>query len=230
MASHAAEVASAVRTLTAQDFVRPDRLFALTNSEGALHALRHQLSGPELPFTGLVLTAPPGRRVGDVARSQLAAQATAVPNGHALLTLYAEAIERFLAGAPMAPDPALPPGVQQLLQSLTSPIHLPFARELRTADAAQLLARLNVPVLVPVGQRDIQVDWRADGGPLQRAAAHLRDATFLFPACADHVLKHEPRPRASLTAADAASGYNSPESRLDPETVDAILQWLEAHI
>ena len=230
MASHAAEVASAVRTLAAQDFVRPERLFALTNSEGALHALHYQLSGPALPFAGVVLTAPPGRRVGDVARSQLAAQAAAVPNGDALLTLYDEAIARFLAGAPIAPDPALPPGVQQLLQSLTSPINLPFTRELWTADASPLLAGLNVPVLVLIGQRDIQVDWQADGWPLQRAAAHLPDATFLFPAGANHVLKHEPRPRAALTAAAAASHYNGPEAQLDSETVDAILQWLQAHI
>ena len=228
MASHVDEVTGAVRTLAAQDWVRPDRIFALTNSEGALHALNYQAGPPDTPWAGLVLTAPPGRPVGVVARSQLAAQAAAVPNGDALLALYDAAITRFLAGEPVAPDPALPEGVQALLQSLTSPANLPFARELWTADAAPLLERMDVPVLVLIGKRDIQVDWEADGTPLQRAAAHLTDAAFAFPEHANHVLKHEPQPRAALSAADGLR-YNSPEARLDPETVEVIVHWLRAH-
>ncbi|MGH2502790.1 MAG: alpha/beta hydrolase family protein, partial [Ktedonobacterales bacterium] len=133
MQFHLDELAGAVGALASQVDVRADRIFALTNSEGGLHALNYQLQSPAIPFAGLVLIAPPGRAVGAVARSQLAAQAAALPNGNALLALYDAAIARFMAGQPMAPDPGLPEGVQLLLQSLESPANLPFARELLAA-------------------------------------------------------------------------------------------------
>ncbi|HEU4783732.1 MAG TPA: alpha/beta hydrolase [Ktedonobacterales bacterium] len=229
MRSHLDELASAIRILASQPSVRDDRLFALANSEGTLHALHYQLQNPAIPLAGLVLIAPPGRPVGVVARSQLAAQAVAIPNGEALLALYDEAIARFLAGEPMAPDPALPQGVQMLLQSLETPANLPFARELWTADAAPLLAQVDVPVLVIIGKKDIQVDWRDDGDPLQRAAAGRASVTFLFPENANHVLKYEPQPRSELAQPEALPRYNAPDAHLDPEALASILAWLAAH-
>lgn len=229
MQSHLDELASAVGALATQPYVRGDHIFAVANSEGTLHALNYQLSNPAIPFAGLVLIAPPGRPVGAVARSQLAEQAAALPNGDALLALYDAAIVRFLAGEPIAPDPALPPGVQMLLQALETPANLPFARELWMADAAPLLAQINVPTLVIIGKRDIQVDWQADGAPLQRAAAGRADATFLFPEHANHILKQEVRPRSELTAADVTTQYNAPDARLDPDALASVLAWLAAH-
>ena len=229
MQSHVDELAGAVRTMASQDYVRADRIFALTNSEGALHALNYQVHSPAIPFAGLVLTAPPGRAVGLVARSQLAAQAAGIPNGEALLALYDAAIARFLAGEPIAPDPSLPEGVQMLLQSLETPANLPFARELWMADAATLLRQVDVPVLVIIGKKDLQVDWQADGEPLQRAAAGQEEVTFLFPENANHVLKQEPRPRSELVPAEMAESYNGPDTRLDPEALASILEWLAAH-
>ena len=167
MQSHVDELTGAVRTIAQQDFIRDDRIFALTNSEGALHALHYQVQHPALLFAGLVLTAPPGRPVGTVAHSQIAAQVASVPNGDALLALYDAAIDRFTAGEPIAPDPSLPEGVQMLLKSLETPANLPFARELWTADAAPLLRQVDVPVLVIIGKKDLQVDWQVDGEPLQ---------------------------------------------------------------
>ena len=117
MQSHLDELAGAVRTLAGQEDIRADRIFALTNSEGALHALNYQVRGPAIPFAGLALIGPPGRPVGAVARSQLAAQAAGLPNGDALMALYDAAIARFLAGEPVASDPALPEAFQMLLRS-----------------------------------------------------------------------------------------------------------------
>jgi hypothetical protein len=179
-------------------------------------------------LAGLILTGPPGRAVGAVARSQLAAQAAGIPDGMALLALYDAAIARFLAGEPINPDPALPDGVKLLLQSLETPANLPFARELWTADAATLLPEVPAPVLVIIGKKDVQVDWQADGEPLQRSAAEREDVTFIFPDNANHVLKHEPRPRAELVQAEVMSGYNAPDAHLDPEAEAAILAWLAA--
>ena len=230
MQSHLDELAGAVRTLADQTFVRANQIFAVANSEGTLHALNYQIHHPAIPLAGLVLIGPPGRSVGAVARSQLAAQAAGVPNGDALLALYDAAIVRFLAGEPIAPDPALPQGIQLLLQSLESPANLPFARELWMADAASLLSQVNVPVLIIIGKKDIQVDWQADGEPLQRAAAGRANVTFLYPENANHVLKYEPQPRSELAASDAVARYNAPDVRLDAEAMAAILEWQAAHI
>lgn len=228
MQSHVEELEGAARTLASQSYARPDRIFALTNSEGALHALNYQLGNPEVPFAGLVLTAPPGRPVGAVGRSQIVALLSPLPNGDQMITAYDAAVARFLAGEPVEPDPSLPQTVQMLLQSLASPVNLPFSRELWTIDAAELLARIRVPVLVVIGKKDIQVDWQADGEPLQRAVEGQEDVTFVFPENANHILKHETRPRSDLTAMDA-TGYNAPGTGLDPEVVRAIIGWLKTH-
>jgi alpha-beta hydrolase superfamily lysophospholipase len=230
MQSHVDELAAAVQTLAGQPYIRRDRIFALANSEGTLHALNYQLHSPAIPLAGLVLIGPPGRPVGVVARAQLAAQAATVPNGAALLALYDEAIARFLAGKPVAPDAALPEGVQMLLRALETPANLPFARELWMADASPLLAQMDIPVLVVIGKKDLQVDWQADGEPLQRAAAGHANVRFLFPEDANHVLKHEPRPRSELTQPDALPRYNAPDTRLDPQAMTEILAWLAAHV
>jgi pimeloyl-ACP methyl ester carboxylesterase len=229
MQSHVDELAGAVHALASQTYVRDGRIFALANSEGTLHALHYQLHRPALPLVGLVLIAPPGRIVGTVARSQLAAQATGIPNGDALLALYDQAIARFLAGEPIAPDLALPQDVQLLLRSLETPANLPFSRELWMADAASLLRQIDVPVLVIIGKKDLQVDWQADGELLQQAAAGRNDVTFLFPENANHVLKYEPRPRSELVLPEVTARYNVPDTHLDPQALASILEWLEAH-
>jgi uncharacterized protein len=229
MQSHLDELAGAVRTIASQDFIRKDRIFALTNSEGALHALNYQVSSPAIPFAGLVLTAPPGQPVGAVGRAQVAAQVAALRDGEALMAAYDDAIAHFSADEPFTPDPALPQGVHMLLQGLTTPANLPFARELWLADASALLQQVQVPVLVVIGKKDIQVDWQVDGQALQRAAAGRQEVTFLFPENANHVQKYEPISRAELKPAEAVTGYNAPDAHLDEEALSGILQWLAAH-
>jgi len=230
MQSHVDEFAGAVRVMASQEHVRSNRIFALANSEGTLHALNYQLRSPEIPLAGLALAGPPGRAVGTVARSQLAAQAASVPHGDALLALYDAAIARFLAGEPIAPDPALPGGVQMLLKSLETPANLPFARELWAADATPLLRQVDIPVLVIIGKKDLQVDWQADGEPLKQATAGHEEVTFLFPENANHVLKEELRPRSELVPAEITESYNGPDTHLDQETLASILAWLAAHV
>jgi uncharacterized protein len=229
MQSFVDELAGAVRIMASQAYTRSGQIFALANSEGTLHSLNYQLHNPAIPFVGLVLIGPPGRAVGTVARSQLAAQAARVPNGDALLSLYDAAIARFLAGEPIAPDPALPEGVQTLLKSLETPANLPFIRELWTADAVPLLRQVDVPVLVIIGKKDIQIDWQADGEPLKLAAAGQEEVTFLFPENANHVLKQELRPRSALVPTEMTESYNGPDTRLDPQALASILEWLAAH-
>jgi len=229
MQSHLDELASAVEALASQEFVRDGKIFGLGNSEGTLHVLNYQIHQPAIPLVGIVLIAPPGRSVGVVARAQLAAQAAGMPNGDELMALYGEAIARFMAGEPMNPDPSLPEGVQMLLQSLETPANLPFARELWAADGASPLSQVDVPTLIIIGKKDLQVDWQADGDPLQRAATGHENVTFLFPENANHVLKFESRPRGDLAQPEAMPRYNAPDAKLDPDAMSSIVAWLTAH-
>lgn len=226
MQGHVDELAGAIRRLADESFIRADDLFALGNSEGTLHALNYQLNEPKIPLAGLVLTAPPGRSVGAVARSQIAAQTAALPNGGEIMALYDAAITRFLASEPIAPDPSLPAGIRHLLDGLATPANLPFARELWTTDGAPLVARIDIPTLIVIGKKDIQVDWRADGERLEQAAAKNSNVSFVFPENANHVLKHEPRPRQELNAGVAVANYNGSDAKLDQETIAAIIRWL----
>src|SRR5512143_4181674 len=74
MQSHREELAGGVRLLASRSDVDPKQLFALTNSEGCIHALNYQLQAKESPFKALVLTGAPARSIGAVARGQIAAQ------------------------------------------------------------------------------------------------------------------------------------------------------------
>jgi esterase/lipase len=145
------------------------------------------------------------------------------------MAAYDAGIAHFLAAEPFTPDPSLPPVAQTLLQALADPANLPFSRELWIADAAALLEQIEVPVLIVIGKKDIQVDWQADGELLQRAAAGKKEVTFIFLENANHVLKYEPKRRAELVPAEVAAGYNAPDARLDEEAQAGILNWLAAH-
>ena len=226
MQGHVNELAGAVTTLVSANEVDASRLFVLTNSEGAIHALNYQTRTPQHRFRGLVLTGAPGRPVGLVARDQVMAQVSSLANGEEIMKRYDACIAAFVAGKPVVPDASLPEGVKTLLASLAVPVNLPFARELWLEDPAHLASQVPEPMLVLIGKKDIQVDWGADGSALQTATAKNGNATFVFPDNADHVLKYEPRPREMLVAADVATHYNAADRILDSTAVSVIENWL----
>jgi alpha-beta hydrolase superfamily lysophospholipase len=227
--SHVDELNGAVTALIHRPDVHPDRIFALTNSEGAIHALNYQREAKDHRFAGLVLTAMPGRSIADTMRSQIVPQLATLPDGEVMIRHYDAAVADFLAGRPVEPDPSLPEFVKAIFLSLTNPANLPFARELLDVDPAQLLPDVPEPALVVIGKKDIQVNWRVDGQLLQAAATDRDNITFVFPENANHLLKYEDKPRDLLTPAEVQATYNSEERRLDPQAVEVIRNWLEAH-
>jgi hypothetical protein len=227
MRSHLDELVAAVDVLAAQDFVDADRIAALGNSEGTLHALHYATSTQDVPLAALVLAAPPGRPVGDVLLSQLALQAAQVPGGEALMPAVRAAAARYEAGQPMDPDPALPESVRMVLASFESPANLPLARELWTEDATSSLPQVTLPTLILLGGKDLQIDAQADGTPLREVANSMPNVTFAFPPNANHVFKEETRSPAEVIATPG-NGYNEPGTHLDPESLETILTWLHA--
>ena len=226
MQGHVDELTGAVTTPVSLRDVDASRLFVLTNSEGAIHALNYQTGMPHRRFKGLVLTGAPGRPVGLVARDQVQAQVRSLANGDEIMKRYDACIAAFVAGKPIVPDASLPEGVKNLLAGLTVPVNLPFARELWLENPANLASQVSEPMLILIGKKDIQVDWRADGGPLQTSTAKNGNATFAFPDNADHVLKYEPRPREKLVAAEVGAYYNAEGRVLDSDALSVITNWL----
>jgi hypothetical protein len=225
MRSHLEELTAAVGVLAGHEAVDAARIAALGNSEGALHVLHYVTSQPAVPFVGIVLGAPPGRSVGDVLLAQLASQAAQIPGGAELLVLVDAAVARYAAGQPMDLDPQLPDAVKMVLASFEAPANLPLARELFSDNACTYLGEVEIPALVVIGRKDVQIDVTADGAPLEAAAQGHDNVTFAYPANANHVLKEDIRTAAEAAAAPG-TGYNEDNTRLDPEALETILGWL----
>lgn len=92
------------------------------------------------------------------------------------------------------------------------------------------LAGITVPVLIVRGKKDIQVDWQTDGPFFETVASGHDNITVTYPEHASHVLKFEPEPRSQLTPAGVMAAYNADDVYLDPDTVTAIISWLQAHL
>ncbi|HSD57441.1 MAG TPA: hypothetical protein VLB04_04600 [Methanotrichaceae archaeon] len=227
MRSHLEELAGAVETIIAEKNVNKDSLFVLTNSEGAIHAVNYQLQAKSNCFKGLVLTGAPGRTVGELGRSQIFAQIKHLPNAEILMKHYDDAIASFLANKPMVIDGSLPEVIKLLLHSLENPANLPFSRELWTYSLAEHIAKVKEPILVVIGKKDIQVDWKIDGRVLENATTQRTAVSFVYPENANHVLKHEEAHREVLTAQYVLLHYNAPDAELDTEATNAIFNWIK---
>lgn len=224
--THLDELASAVDYLVTQPGIDPAQVYVLANSEGTLHAMNYQTSNPNVPFAGLILTGTPGRPMTEVLHQQISENVlSADPNRVELLAKWDEAIGAFLGGEAVELDPAMPDSVRQVWAGLTAPANQPFSAELLAAQPAEWLTEISAPVLVLIGQKDIQIDWQADGAVLESGAGD--NVTFVYPPDANHILKYEPKPADELTGADATA-YNAPDRVLDPEALQTILDWLNA--
>jgi pimeloyl-ACP methyl ester carboxylesterase len=227
--SHFDELKGAVSHLLSRADVDRERLFALTSSEGAMHVLYYQTHAGVVPFAGMVLTGAPGRALCDITNFQVESQLNVLPDGADLIAGYHALLRRFENGEPFVADPKLPDFVNNLAAALSAPINQPFTREFWSFKPAEFMRRIDVPVLVVTGKKDIQTDWKLDGTVLEEASQGRSNVTFYYPENANHVLKHEPRPREELTAATAIEVYNSPDAHLDLETLATILEWFGRH-
>lgn len=227
---HIDELAGGVQLLANRKDVDRSHIFALTNSEGCVHALNYQLRAFQLPFSGLILTSPPARPIGVVARGQIAAQLSAVPGGEQMLAAYDQAIQDFTAGHPVKMDESLPEGLRNLILSITQPINQPFSRELWSMDAAKLLESVHNPVFVVLGKKDIQVTWQIDGPIFDALAMKQSNVEVAYFENANHVLKHEPRPLAQLSMTEIMESYNGDTSVMDGDAAQSILDWLKNQI
>jgi uncharacterized protein len=140
---------------------------------------------------------------------------------------YDEAIAEFLSSKPIIVDSSLPGGIRPFFRSLENPNNLPFSRELWIYSLPEYIARVDDPMLILIGKKDIQIDWQVDGKALENAITGKSRVSFVYPENANHVLKHEEVPKEELTPEYVGSHYNAPDSELDKEDSGAIYNWLK---
>jgi len=227
MQGHLDEIAGAINNLLARKDVDPNRIYILGNSEGTIHAVNYYFAPGSHKLAGLILTGAPGQPLKDLMRAQLAAQLANYPGGDNIMSLYDKAIQEFIDTGKVTIDPSLPDGIKQLIASLTAPVNMPFTQEFLSADIAPQMQQIDIPVLVVIGKKDIQVNWEVDGAKLQAAAAGKANITFNFPDNANHILEYEAKDKSAINLTDP--GYNTPDRVLDGPTVDTITAWLDSH-
>ncbi len=177
------------------------------HSEGGLVALA---AAKDLQDTcGFILVSTPGRRLGDVLRSQLKANPANAPLlGQALAAI--DALEQGHRVDTTEMNPALLPLFRPAVQG--------FLISMLSYDPGQLISGISKPVLVLQGQRDLQVADE-DARLLGKGDPHAR--LVLLPNV-NHLLK-------TVTSDDRAANfatYGDPGSPLAPGVLESISDFL----
>lgn len=222
--------------------VQGERVFLAGHSEGGVHATRiAQVAGVKVAGVGYLSSA--ARSMADTILTQLENQLATAARTNPLagiseadvrtqMDALRKAFEDFFAGR--AVDPASVsniPQIQQLAGQLFNPAAAALGRQLLAFDNAKEAARLNLPILVLGGGKDIQVDPELDVAHLARALRGTNRAVTVYIAPdADHVLKHETKTVAQLRAdlPSVQNLYNAEHRVLDEGALRAITDWLAA--
>jgi pimeloyl-ACP methyl ester carboxylesterase len=185
-------------------------VWVLGHSEGGLVALVAAQEKPD-DICGLLLVATPGRKMGDVIRDQLRAN----PANRPILYEAMRDLDDLEAG-------------QRVDASTMNPLLLPLMRAQVQGflisefsyDPAALIARIEKPVLILQGARDLQVS-EADARRLQEAG---RKAILVILPDTNHVLKAV----ASDDRAANIATYQQGDLPLAPGVADAIAAFIVA--
>jgi len=143
------------------------------------------------------------------------------------------ALRSFVAEQDVDPKSASSrPQVVAVLSALMAPQVARIGRALAAFEPARAAARIDAPVLVLQGGKDVQVDIVEDA---ERLAAARRSAgkavDYHLSPLADHVLKMEPRSIEEIRANPQllTTAYNAPDRTLDDDLVEALAQWIRDH-
>lgn len=182
-------------------------VWLLGHSEGGLVALA-AAQQPE-DICGFILVATAGRPLGDVLKDQLSAN----PANATLLEQATAAVDALAAGR-RVDAASLPPPLAPLFQ----PAVQGFLISAFALDPAKLAARVNKPVLIVQGERDLQVG-EADARALRTAAP---SATLALLPGVNHVLKR-------VATGDARANvvtYADPNLPLAPGVAETVAKFV----
>ena len=190
------------------------RMLVLGHGEGALLALMDAQDADALLLVGM----PPSTMARSI-EAQLRPQlppGTAAPNLHYLEAVFQAIRERR---PPPAAGPEVLPAMERLGIGLMAPETLDFVRATLDLDPWALAARAAAPVALVWGDRDIQA--RKPG----KIPGDFRGTVLDIPE-ANHLLKRETRPAATLNGASALSAYGDEVPLADLSPVAAWIKGL----
>jgi pimeloyl-ACP methyl ester carboxylesterase len=198
----AEDALAATRSLAEDQRFGP--VVVLGHSEGGWLAIRAALRGA--PVRGVAMLAAAGRPFLTLLRAQLAQQLDS-----AGMAQFDAAIAGYLKGQ-------LPVGLPPYLQPLFRPINQRFTVSVVAYDALAELRRLEVPVLILQGDKDVQVGVE-DAEAL--AAARPGAGVLVIPG-ANHLFKATDR----ADRVGQLTLYADPTAPVMPELVDALVEWI----
>lgn len=231
------EAQAALALLRSRPEVDRSRVFIAGHSEGSMHVTRLALAEQQ-SVRGVILLAGPGRALKDVLITQLNGNfrnvAKLPPDQvEAQMKPIRDGLADFAAGKEVDPKSLSPlPQMQQIFFALMAKPVANIGRALVSFEPTVEAAKIEVPVLVLQGGKDLQVDPVLDAEPLVAALRGAkRNVTYHLSPDANHVLKHEPLSPAEVRAdmAGVVAGYSAEGRALDPDVVTVLLAWMAAH-
>lgn len=231
--AYLAEARAALALLRSRPEVDLSRVFIAGHSEGGIHVTRLALAEGHA-VRGVILLAAPGRPMKDLLVSQLESsfrdQAKLGPEEvEAQMKPIRQGLADFLAGKDLDPQAISDsPQIRMIFTSLTAKPVAALGRALISFDPEAEAARIEVPVLVLQGGKDIQVDL-SDAKRLEAALRGAkRDVTYHLSPDASHVLKHEPKSIPDLLADRAAvmATYSAEGIPIDADVAAALTAWI----
>ncbi len=219
---------AALEFLRSQPGIDPSRVFLIGHSEGAYLAPLLAAETPDV--AGVVLLEGAARSLADITRWQVetmlemqGATQEQIAAGMAQEDQYIEfvkqstgewsdySLDELQAAMPLFSAPAL-----EQLQA--TPLSLTWLRQYYTSDPAEILQRVNVPVLVINGRKDLQVP-SSEADLIRSALEEGGNQAVTVEVFDDlnHLLRYHPE-APSLT-------YRHLDEAVDPRVLEAIVNW-----
>ena len=224
------EVEAAVDWLRADAGTDEGRIFVAGHSEGGVHALR-AVAEQRVEVAGLILLAAPGRSMSALILDQVEDQLVGVGLSEEAVDNEVQRLKRaldaFVTGRNVqSAQVSEIPGIVAMLESLQMEEARGFASEILPWEPTQAIKEVSVRLLLLQGLKDTQVDAERDAHRLLAAAEEAgREVELVLAGDADHVFKHQSRPREELGPQHSLV-YNDPTRHLDRAALAAMVRWI----
>lgn len=184
-------------------------VYLLGHSEGGVMATA--AAQGENNVCGLILVATPGQKLGDVLRTQLRNNPANAP----ILQTAEESLALLEIGQSVDVS-----NMHPALQRLFRPDVQGYLMSVLPTDPAKLLSDISVPTLILQGDNDFQVSVE----DANRLKDNAQNGVLVIFKDVNHVLKVAPRDRSGNF-----SIYNSPETPIDNNIIEAIQSFVHQH-